>query len=144
MLKALLSQTVFWFSASSGLKNCHKRLLARPTNEVETMDAGICAILGVVGNLYPKQNYSSVARSFDRWIPSAENVLATSIVEDLVNCSILIEHSYIGNLKTQLSQTKAMGHSFTMARFIRIKRCIKILYHLSEVILVPGHFVGTR
>lgn len=108
------------------------------------MDAGICAILGVVGNLYPKQNYSSVARSFDRWIPSAENVLATSIVKDLVNSFILIEHSYISNLETQLSQNKAMGHSFPMARFIRVKRCINFLYHLSEVVLVPGHFVCTR
>lgn len=56
------------------------------------------------GNLSPNQNYSNVARSFDRWIPSVENVLATSIAEDLVNCFILEEHSSIGNSETHLNQ----------------------------------------
>ena len=107
------------------------------------MGVGICAILGVVGNLYPKQNYSNVARSFDRWIPSAENVLATSIVKDLMNCFILEEHSYTGNSETELNK-KAMGHSFPMARFTRVKRCIKIPYRLSEVTQMPGRFACTR
>lgn len=107
------------------------------------MGVVICAILGVVGNLYPKQKYSNVARSFDRWIPSAENVLATSIVEDLVNCFILEEHSYIGNSETELNK-KAMGYSFPMGRFTRVKRCIKIPYCLSETIHVPGHFACAK
>lgn len=75
-------------------------------SEVEMMGDGICAILGVVRNLYPKPNYSNVARSFERWIPSAENLLATSIVEDFVNCFILKEHSYIGNSETELNKKK--------------------------------------
>lgn len=42
------------------------------------------------------QDYSNVAKSFDRLILSAENVLATSIVEDFVSCFLLEKHSYIG------------------------------------------------
>jgi len=97
------------------------------------MGVGICAALGVVENLYPKQNYSNIARSFDRWIPSAEIVLATSTVKDFVDCFVLKE-SFDFNLEIELNQNKAMGYSFPMGRFTRVKRCVKIPEHLSEII----------
>lgn len=40
--------------------------------------------------------------------------------------------------------SKITGHSFPLARFIRIKRFINIPYHLLAVVQVPGHIACTR
>lgn len=55
------------------------------------------------------QDYSNVTKSFDRHVLSAENVLATSIVVDFMNCFLLEEHSYIGNSEVEL-RGKAHTH----------------------------------
>lgn len=47
-------------------------------------------------------------------------------------------------IQRQNSTKKAMGHSFPMGGFTRVKSCIKIPYCLSETIHVPGHFARTK